>query len=105
LYTQGKLREFIPKFHMNKNILLITVALALSLSGVGCNKSGKLDKGSTFKATSGPVELKLKWPVGQRVVQSFDMKQSAEISIPARSHEAGHDHGAGIWAYGVKGKP
>jgi Family of unknown function (DUF6263) len=69
---------------MNKNILLITAALALSLSGVGCNKSGKLDKVSTFKAPSGPVELKLKWPIGERIVQNFDMTQSAEISIPGR---------------------
>ena len=68
--------------HMNKNILLITVALALSLSGVGCNKSGKLDKASTFTPPSGPVELKLKWPVGERIVQSFDMKQNMEIFVP-----------------------
>ena len=67
---------------MNKNIPLITVALALSLSGVGCNKSGKLDKASTFTPPSGPVELKLKWPQGERVIQNFDMKQNMEIFVP-----------------------
>jgi len=67
---------------MNKNIPLITVALALSLSGVGCNKSSKLDKASTFTPPSGSVELKLKWPVGERIVQSFDMKQNMEIFVP-----------------------
>jgi hypothetical protein len=67
---------------MNKNILLITAALALSLSWVGCNKSGKLDKASTFTVPSGPVELKLKWPVGERIVQDMDMKLNMEIFVP-----------------------
>ena len=67
---------------MNKNKLLIAVTLALSLSWVGCNKSGKLDTKSTFKAPSGPVELKLKWPLGERVVMDMDMKMNSEIFIP-----------------------
>jgi hypothetical protein len=69
---------------MNKNTLLIAVTLALSLSWVGCNKSGKLHKRSEFKAPSGPVELKLKWPVGERIVQDMDMKMNMEFSIPGR---------------------
>jgi hypothetical protein len=69
---------------MNKNILPITLTLALSLSWVGCNKSGKLEKTSTFRAPSGPVELKLKWPVGERIVQDMDMKQNMELSIPGQ---------------------
>jgi hypothetical protein len=76
---------------MNKNILLITVTLALSLSWVGCNKSGKLDKVSTFKTPSGPVELKLKWPVGERVVQRFDMKQNMEIFMPNQPNSIKQD--------------
>ena len=67
---------------MKKNILLIAVTLALSLSWVGCNKSGKLDTASTFKAPTGPVELKLKWPLGERIVMNMDMKQNMEIFIP-----------------------
>jgi hypothetical protein len=73
---------FSQKSSMKKNILLITVTLALALSWVGCNKAGKLDKASTFEAPSGPMELKLKWPVGERVVQNFDMKMNMEISVP-----------------------
>src|SRR5664280_2461542 len=67
---------------MNKNILLTAVALALSLSWVGCNKSGKLDAVSTFKTPSGPVELKLKWPLGERIVMNMDMKQNMEMIMP-----------------------
>ena len=53
---------------MNKNLIFITTALALSLLWVGCNKSGKLARPSTFATPSGPVELKLKWPQGERIV-------------------------------------
>ena len=67
---------------MKKHILLITVTLALGLSWVGCNKSGKLDTVSKFTAPAGPVEFKLKWPVGERVVQKIDMKMNMEISVP-----------------------
>jgi hypothetical protein len=66
---------------MNKNLVLIGVTLALSLTLVGCNKSGKLDKTSTFTTPTGPVELKLKWPQGERIVQVMDVKQTSEISI------------------------
>ena len=67
---------------MNKNTLLIAITLALSLSWVGCNKSGKLDTKSEFKTPSGPVELKLKWPLGERVVMNMNMKQNMEMFIP-----------------------
>ena len=56
----------------------------MSLPWVGCNKSGKLAEPSTFTPPSGPVELKLKWPQGKRIVQDMDMKQSSEISIPGQ---------------------
>jgi hypothetical protein len=69
---------------MKKNLILIATALALSLPWVGCNKSGKLAQPSTFKTPSGPVELKLKWPQGERIVQDMDMKMNMEISIPGR---------------------
>ena len=67
---------------MKKNVLLITVTLALGLSGVGCNKSGKLNTASKFKPPAGPMELKLKWPVGEHIVQSLDFKMNSEISMP-----------------------
>jgi hypothetical protein len=69
---------------MNNNLILISTILALSLSGVGCNKSGKLAQHSTFTQPSGPVELKLKWPKGERITQDMDMKQTAELSVPGR---------------------
>ena len=70
---------------MKKNLLLITVTLALGFSWVGCNKAGKLHEASTFKAPSGPAELKLKWPVGERIVQDMEMKQDMDISIPGQT--------------------
>ena len=69
---------------MKKNLVLIATLLALSLSWVGCNKSGKLNEHSSFKPPSGPVELKLKWPVGERIEQEMDMKMKSETSIPGR---------------------
>ena len=67
---------------MNKNAFLITVTLASSLFWAGCNKSGKLDQASTFTTPTGPLELKLKWPAGEHVLQSFDMKLNMELSVP-----------------------
>ena len=67
---------------MKKHVLLTIVTLALGLSWVGCNKSGKLDTASKFTAPSGPIEFKLKWPVGERIVQSLDLKMNMEISVP-----------------------
>jgi hypothetical protein len=67
---------------MKKHVLLITVTLALGLSWVGCNKSGKLDTASKFTAPAGPMEFKLKWPVGEHIIQSLDIKQNSEISVP-----------------------
>ncbi len=70
---------------MKKNLVLIATTLALSLPWVGCNKSGKLNQSSTFTPPNGAVELKLKWPQGERIVQDMDMKQKMEISIPGQS--------------------
>jgi len=69
---------------MNKNLLLIGATLALSLTLVGCNKSDKLGESSTFTTPTGPLELKLKFPQGERIVQDMDMKQTSEISIPGQ---------------------
>ncbi|MGA2241154.1 MAG: DUF6263 family protein [Verrucomicrobiota bacterium] len=67
---------------MKKHVLLTTITLALGLSGVGCNKSGKLNTTSKFTAPSGAMELKLKWPVGEHIVQSLDFKMKSEITVP-----------------------
>jgi hypothetical protein len=68
-----------------KNFILISAILALSLPGLGCNKSGKLAQRSTFRPPSGPVELKLKWPTGERILQEMDTKRTMELSIPGRA--------------------
>ena len=65
---------------MTKNAFLITVTLAASLCWVGCNKSGKLNQTSTVTPPTGPVELKLKWSVGEHITQSLAMKMNMEIS-------------------------
>ena len=67
---------------MKKNVLPIIVTLALGLSGVGCNKSGKLNTTSKFTAPAGAMEFKLKWPVGERIVQSLDFKVTSEMTVP-----------------------
>jgi len=76
---------------MNKNAFLITVTLASSLFWAGCNKSGKLDQASTFTTPTGPVELKPKWPAGEHVVQSFDMKLGMEMSVPGQPNPIKQD--------------
>ena len=90
---------------MNKNLVLIGATLALSLTLVGCNKSGKLDEPSTFKTPTGPVELKLKFPQGERIVQDMDLKQTSSNVHPgpARAHGTGHHHGNAIRPHGVAG--
>jgi hypothetical protein len=71
---------------MNKKIFLITVTLASGFFWAGCNKSGKLNTASTFTPPAGPMELKMKWPLGEHVVQSMDLKQTAEIVIPNQTN-------------------
>jgi hypothetical protein len=80
---------------MNKNLLLIATTLALSLSWMGCNKSGKLAEPSTYKTPSGAVELKLKWPTGERIVQDLDMKQNMEMVVPGQPNPIKQDTAMG----------
>lgn len=64
--------------------LLIPFLFATFFLSTGCNKSGELSKASTFTQPSGPIELKQHWRAGERIVKSFDMKMTSEISIPRR---------------------
>ena len=57
----------------------------LVLASVGCNKAGKLNEPSKAPAPSSAVEFKLKWPTGERVVQSMDMKSKSETTLPGRT--------------------
>ena len=76
---------------MIKNKILIVASLVAALAGAGCNKSGKLSQPSKFTPPSGPVELTLKWPAGERVLHSFDMKMNSEISIPGQANPMKQD--------------
>jgi hypothetical protein len=69
---------------MNKRLLSSTIALVLAISGVGCHKPDKLNTPSVSPTPAGPVELKLKWAVGERVVQDLDMKQKATMNLPGQ---------------------
>jgi hypothetical protein len=85
---------------MNKNHVLLATLLALCLPFTGCDKSGKLAEHSTYKTPSGPVELKMKWPVGERIEQDLDMKTTMEISIPGQPAPVKQDMTMGQ-AYGL----
>jgi hypothetical protein len=67
---------------MKKALILITTALALILPSVGCKKASTPVTVTTTATPSGPVELKLKWPAGRRMVQSLDVQHTADISAP-----------------------
>lgn len=69
---------------MQKHFSLIVILLAMGLSWTGCNKAGKLSQPSEFKPPTGPVEFKLKWPLGERVEQDMDMTMKTEINIPGQ---------------------
>jgi hypothetical protein len=69
---------------MNAKHVFPIVVLALVVAGAGCNKAGKLSEHSKLAPTSGPVELKSKWPAGERVVQNLDMKVKTELTIPGQ---------------------
>jgi hypothetical protein len=85
---------------MKKNSLLMVTALVLCLCWFGCNKSGKLSKSSEFKPPAGPVEFKLKWPLGERVEQDMDMKTKSEISYAGQPTPIKQDTTMGQ-AYGL----
>lgn len=84
---------------MNKNTFLIVTALASALAAAGCNKAGKLSQPSTI-TPNGPVELKLKWPAGERVVQEIDLKMNMEISVPGQPNPIKQDMNLGQ-KYGI----
>lgn len=70
---------------MNKNHLLIAVALMSSLSWMGCGKEEKLNEPSAFKTPAGPVELKIKWTPGEQIVQDMDLKQTMNMNLPGQA--------------------
>lgn len=85
---------------MKRNLLLIVPLLAMGLVWSGCNKAGKLNQQSEFKTPTGPVEFKLKWPLGERIEQDMDMKMKSEISMPGQPAPMKQDTTIGQ-AYGL----
>src|ERR1700722_13343969 len=47
--------------------------------------------GTDFKPPTGPVELKMKWPAGARIVREMDLKQNMEIYTPGKPQPAKHE--------------
>jgi len=70
---------------MSKNLLIMVAALALSLPWVGCGKSDKLAQQPAFTPPGGPMELKLKWPKGEHIMEEMEIKENSELSVPGRS--------------------
>ena len=70
---------------MSKNLLIMFAALALSLPWVGFGKSDKLAQHPAFTPPDGPMELKLKWPKGEQIVEEMDIKENSVLSFPGRS--------------------
>ena len=69
---------------MNKNLILIVTALALGFSGAGCKKSNKSNQNADLTPPAGPVELKLKWPASEAIVQDMEMKMNMVLAIPGQ---------------------
>jgi hypothetical protein len=67
---------------MKINLFILSILLAISTAWLGCNKAGKLNKPSESKPPTGAVELKLKWPAGERIEQDMDMKMTTETTVP-----------------------
>lgn len=72
---------------MNHKLLFSLAAVALVLAGIGCNKSksGKLSETSKMPLPTGPMELKIKWPQGERVVQNMDLVTKSETTVPGQA--------------------
>ncbi len=67
---------------MNKKILILAISTALGVGLTGCSKSDPARSGAsgTPAASTGPVELKLKWPPGNRYVQRMELLQDSTMS-------------------------
>ena len=75
---------------MRKNVFLFILSLALASFFSGCKKSEQADSGAVSPSAeksapgkSGPsVELKVKWPVGNRYVYRIDIEQTVATKMP-----------------------
>lgn len=69
---------------LGNKYLFISAVLACTLTWVGCNKGGKINQASTFQRPTGPIELKLKWPEGEKIVQEMTQKQTTDTDVPGQ---------------------
>src|SRR6267142_1779909 len=74
-------------FRMKKTIVALAIGVAVGLPIPGCKKSEDSKttataSGDTVSKTDDRVELKLKWPVGNRYIQRMDIVQSSEMTVP-----------------------
>jgi hypothetical protein len=83
LFKHQKIKRDIADI-MKTKFLLPMAVLALALAATGCNKAGKLNEASQKPLPTGPMELKLKWPLGEHVVQNMDTKTKTETVIPGQ---------------------
>ena len=73
---------------MKKAVVAFAIGVAVCLPIAGCKKSEdsktaiKTGSADTVPKTDDRVELKLKWPVGNRYVQRMDIVQCSEINVP-----------------------
>ena len=96
---------------MKKSItLLLLVLLAVGLWTPGCSKSSNDSNagggaGSSVSFPEGPIELKIKWPVGNRYVQRIDLQQHSDMKLPQRPEPMKQDVTMGLeYAIAVMGE-
>src|SRR5215467_12455869 len=63
-----------------RRVLFGIVLIALTVSSFGCRKSEKPIVAGP--PPSGPVELKIKWPMNRYVRQNVDVQQTVETFVP-----------------------
>ena len=68
---------------MNKRCLLGLVLISLMFPWAGCKKAGEAAKPAPLP--TGAAELKLQWPKGRRVVESYSMAMSGTINLPGQA--------------------
>lgn len=61
-------------------LLVLAIALTFGLALPGCKKTEKVVVAGPAPTT--PVELKVKWPVGSKIIYDMELKQNSETRVP-----------------------
>jgi hypothetical protein len=67
---------------MKTSHLLMLALLGLGLAGAGCGNPGNVVPHNTKTQPTGPMDLRLNWPLHRHGIQSFDMKITQEMTVP-----------------------